>query len=178
MNNVRYNVNKYFAINNVIGVVDEDNNLYMSVVNDDNQKIWIDLYANNELKSNGGTINFIVSFNSNGTIKETIYDASLTLNIPELSDGMFGKWAIVNEDGSLDIENNNNFIIANQKVVYQDGTFDFLDDVINNTINDEDVVIISIFGHNTTCFNSLEVDTPIWINPIHKKEIPQSKQPQ
>ena len=41
MNNVRYNVNKYFAINNVIGVVDEDNNLYMSVVNDDNQKIWI-----------------------------------------------------------------------------------------------------------------------------------------
>ena len=178
MNNVRYNVNKYFAINNVIGVVDEDNNLYMSVVNDDNQKIWIDLYANNELKSNGGTINFIVSFNSNGTIKETIYDASLTLNIPELSDGMIGKWAIVNEDGSLDIENNNNFIIANQKVVYQDGTFDFLDDVINNTINDEDVVIISIFGHNTTCFNSLEVDTPIWINPIHKKEIPQSKQPQ
>ena len=62
---------------------------------------------------------------SYGTIKETIYDASLNLNIPELSDGMFGKWEIVNEDGSLDIENNNNFIIANQKVVYQDGTFDF-----------------------------------------------------
>ena len=109
---------------------------------------------------------------SYGTIKETIYDASLNLNIPELSDGMFGKWAAVNKDGSLDIENNNNFIIANQKVVYQDGTFDFLDDAIDNTINDEDVVIISIFDHNSTCFNSLEIDTPIWINPRHKKEIP------
>lgn len=178
MNNVRYNVNKYFAINNVIGVVDEDNNLYMSVVNDDNQKTWIEYYGNNELKSAGAIIKFIVSFNSNGTIKETIYDASLTLNIPELSDGMFGKWAAVNEDGSLDIENNNNFIIANQKVVYQDGTFDFLDDVIDNTINDEDIVIISIFGHDSMCFNSLETDTPIWINPRHKKEISQSKQPQ
>ena len=178
MKNLRYDVDKYFAINNVIGVVDENDKLFMSAVTQDNQKTWIEYYGNNELKSAGATINFIVSFNANGTIKETIYDASLNLNIPELSDGMFGKWAIVNEDGSLDIENNNNFIIANQKVVYQDGTFDFLDDVINNTINDEDVVIISIFGHNTTCFNSLEVDTPIWINPIHKKEIPQSKQPQ
>lgn len=172
MNNVRYNVNKYFAINNVIGVVDEDNNLYMSVVNDDNQKIWIDLYANNELKSNGGTINFIVSFNSNGTIKETIYDASLTLNIPELSDGMFGKWATVNEDGSLTTESNNNFVIINQKIVYQDGSFDFLNDVIDNTFNDESTIFISIFDHNSTCFNSLDFDTPIWINPKHKKENP------
>ena len=78
----------------------------------------------------------------------------------------------------FEYKNNNNFIIANQKVVYQDGTFDFLDDVIDNTINDEDVVIISIFGHNAICFNSLEIDTPIWINPSHKKKISQSKQPQ
>lgn len=177
MNNLRYDVNKYFAINNVIGVVDENDKLFMSAVNDDNQKTWIDLYANNELKNNGGTIKFIVSFNANGTIKETIYDASLNLNIPELSDGMFGKWATVREDGSLDIENKNNFIIANQRIVYQDGTFDFLDNIIDNTINDEAVVIISIFGHDAICFNSLETDTPIWINPRHKKEIPQSKQP-
>ena len=91
---------------------------------------------------------------------------------------MFGKWATVREDGSLDIENNNNFIIANQRVVYQDGTFDFLNEVIDNTINDKSIIFTSIFDHNSTCFNSLETDTPIWINPRHKKKISQSKQPQ
>lgn len=178
MNNLRYDVNKYFAINNVIGVVDENDKLFMSAVSQDNQKIWIEYYGNNELKNTGAIIKFIVSFNANGTIKETIYDASLTLNIPELSDGMFGKWATVNEDGSLTTESNNNFVIINQKIVYQDGSFDFLNDVIDNTFNDESTIFISIFDHNSTCFKSLDFDTPIWINPRHKKEIPQSKQPQ
>ena len=118
----QWDYDKLFAIGNVIGVK-SDKDIEVGVVDSFNQQDWGKLYGNNLLSTKDNKIKWIVSFNADGTIKERVFDRDKYIPVnpmPKLETGMIIE---LHSD-----EENHKGIVVNDKIIYSDYGFDYVED--------------------------------------------------
>lgn len=172
-----WNFDKLFAINNIVCIKDVKNEkIYNYVVDDisfwgaENIVDWND-YFNENLSYYDFEIQYIIRLGENGEVVEHLFDRKkdVLVKVPELSPGMFGKILYKeNESFNDNFHNFGKFIVGSwNKVVYQNGGYDDLDEVIRLTNNKSDVEIVEIY--NARFFDDCDNSTLVWRNPLYQK---------
>lgn len=178
----KWNFDKLFADKNIVGIKNEytgevfpwlvdtleesQNNLYNNLMQ---------LYANDKLKYHSDcvcdegkeyatdfTIQYIISLNNDGTIKEHIFsrERDMPNPMPELKTGMF---IVLTVDGDKEFTG----VIIGNSIVYKDGEYDKVNDVLR--LEDDTDYISKVYAPTGEGFDNLIDYSPIWVNTEYNK---------
>lgn len=179
---------KFFAIGNIVGTRNMyTNKIYNTPIDEyTNERIFYE-YKNKDLTYknckvdvdyNVGhgyvtdfQIEYIIRLDENGEISKRIFDRKkdMLVEIPELKVGMFGK-VLYYENGKFNDDYNNfgKFIVGiKDKIIYQNGGYDDLNEVVRLTKRVDDVAIVEIY--DADYFKNCDESTLIWRNPYYQK---------
>lgn len=145
-----WDYDKLFAEGNIIGIKSLFNNKnyiyqvlskeYWGMVNYIN---WYE-FKNNKLKSDDFKIQYIIQLGEHGNVIKKLFDRErdMPAPIPKLETGMFGKVLYCNKfeeaDFSADFskeETFGKFVIIKDKIIYCNGGYDFLEEILINSKN-------------------------------------------
>lgn len=159
-----WDYDKLFAEDNVVGIKIPLISMFSIHVvcaknrwNVDNNKNW-KIFCNNELKAGDCIIQYIIRLDKHGNVVEKLFDREKDMAepMPDLETGMFVKvdtWGGV-KLGFIDAENN--------RVIYQEGGFDYIDDDDDIHVFGIDSKIISVYGKDAHAFNFCTKEKLIW----------------
>ena len=161
-----WDYDKLFAEGNIVGVNVKCRNVFdISSVDNENVYEWKLYYANDELKYQDNEhrdfesyIQYIVRLDEHGNVVEKLFDreADMLTSMPKLETGMFIRVNSYGESklGFVDAENN--------RVIYQSGGYDFIDDDEETLLIGISSKIVEIYDKYTCGFDYCDKDVLIW----------------
>ena len=160
-----WDYDKLFAKGNIIGFKDtKENKLYTNVVYE--KEDWMD-YFNNSLsykpKNIVSEIQYIIRLDEHGNVVEKLFDRDKDMEpepspMPELKDGMFVTVHSCEDDEDILA------FIYNSRVIYQDGDWD----EICNIMNEDYSLILEVYSSETLCFKDCEECNLLWRSPNYQ----------
>lgn len=171
-----WNYNELFAEGNIVGVRKPNGEVYKILANAQKRFGYpLHGFCNDSLSFDAvdgkHTIVYIVCLDEHGRVSKTIFDRKRDVpSMPELKTGMFIRKCTKNYDyfslGYVDAENN--------RIVYQDGGFNFIDGErgIDSWGNSK---IIEVYGTNTRSFLGCVEPNLIWRDTEYKEYIDYQK---
>lgn len=175
-----WDYDKLFADGNVVGIKNcYRNKVYNNVVDVTTGITWLEGYKNEELSckdqyvdvddtvKHGYTtdfeIQYIVRLDKHGNVVEKLFDRETDMKpepnpIPELKDGMFVKVHSCENDEDILA------FIYNGRVIYQDGDWDEICDIMNEDYN----LILEVYSPETLCFKDCEECNLLWRSPNYQ----------
>ena len=162
-----WDYDKLFAEGNIVGVNIKCKNVFnISSVDNENVYEWKLYYANDELKYQDNEhrdyesyIQYIIRLDEHGNVVERLFDREKDMSkpMPELETGMFVRVY----DKSDDITALAFVYKEGGRLIYQDGDFDDIADVIKGDYNK----IVEVYPTNILSFNCCYRGAEIWRDP-------------
>ena len=163
-----WDYDKLFAEGNIVGLtIENGENVYNQVVSnpdywEDGQEINWNLYKNEELSSCEETgfkfeIQYIIRLDEHGNVVERLFnrERDIPKPMPKLEDGMFVRcYSPYRNESFLGL-------IYNNRVIYQNGEWDEVYDLTEETI-------MGVYSDEALCFNSCQEPYLLWHNPKYQ----------
>ena len=125
-------------------------------------KRWND-FKNYNLARSAIFIQYIIRLDEHGNVVEKLFDRekdmkSETKPMPELKDGMFVTVRSCEDDEDILA------FIYNSRVIYQDGDWDEICDIMNEDYS----LILEVYSSETLCFKGCEECNLLWRSPNYQ----------
>ena len=167
----KWNYDKLFAVGNLLGIKNkEQNKIYWHSIEfgdygTNTKHSYIQIYGNEKLscaKNNNYEIAYIISLNDDGTVKEHIFDRErdMAKPMPKLETGMFIEVKVDREIEFIGV-------IVGNVVIYEDGGFDTLNEMLS--VQDADYYVSKVYAPTNAGFESITNCEPIWVNKEYNK---------
>lgn len=159
-----WDYDKLFAEGNIVGISPTKNEVINLVCSKFNHNIdgFRNLYSNNDLSYKNIKIQYIIRLDEHGNVVKKLFDRDRDMEskskpMPELETGMFIRVYDKSEDETVLA-----FVYKEgQRVIYQDGDFDYIADVIKGDYNK----IVEVYPANVLSFRNCYRGAEIWRSP-------------
>lgn len=159
-----WDYDKFFAEGNIIGISPTKNEVINLVCSKFNHNIdgFRNLYSNNDLSYKNIKIQYIIRLDEHGNVVKKLFDRDRDMEskskpMPELETGMFIRVYDKSEDKTILA-----FVYKEGKrVIYQDGDFDDIADVIKGDYTK----IVEVYPESVLSFNCCYRGAEIWRSP-------------
>ncbi len=157
-----WDYDKLFADNNIIGIGTSESEATNLVVGLENIEKLIANFKNEQLANNLFEIKYVLRLDGHGNVIEKLFDRERDMEskpepMPELKTGMFVRVYDKSEDKTILA-----FVYKEEKrVIYQDGDFDDIADVIKGDYTK----IVEVYPASVPSFNCCYRGAEIWRSP-------------